>query len=72
MKKEKDTLQITISKAKVPRSKFGNWFYWQIYWQIWCIYRPKFLAWFFKLFISKKRLEELYKEEFNVIIKKEE
>ena len=65
-------LEITFSKRKALKTKFGKWFYWNIYWKIWCIWRPRFLAWFFKLFISKKRLEELYNEEIEVVFKVEE
>jgi len=58
----KEYLQITISKKEAPKTKFGKWFYWKVYWNVWCIWKPKFLAWFFGLFISKKTLEELYKD----------
>ena len=44
----KDILQITISKQKIPKSKFGHWWFWNIYWKVWKIWRPKFLAWMFR------------------------
>lgn len=47
MVEEKEYLQITLTKIELPKNKLIKWLYWKIYFKVWCIYRPKFLAWFF-------------------------
>jgi len=76
----KEVLQITLTKAKVPNTKLGKWWYWKIYWKVWQIWRPKLLA---KIFgglsmlmlslMTKKAREEALKEfeEIEVHIKDE-
>ena len=76
----KEVLQITLTKAKVPKSKIGKWLYWSVYFTVWKIWRPKILAkiywWLSELFlrmISKSEREKLIKEteDFDVVIKNE-
>jgi hypothetical protein len=43
----KEVLQITFTKAKVPKSKIRKWFYWNVYWRVWKIWKPHFLAKFY-------------------------
>ena len=69
----KDTLQITISKVKSPKSKLGKWFYWNIYFTIWRIWKPKIMAKiylalsnFFLMFIPKSKREKILKEFENI------
>ena len=55
-----EILQITISKREAPKTKLGRWFYWRVWFKIWGIWRPKFLSWFFGLFLSKETKRKLY------------
>jgi len=71
----KEVLQITISKAKTPKTKLGKWWYWKVYWKIWKIWRPKLLAKFYgglsMLMLSllpKNKREEILKEYENIEI----
>jgi len=74
----KESLVITFSKRKLPKTKFGKWFFWKIYFKIWCIWRPLMISkicWALSELIlkmlPKKQREELLKEyeEIDVIIK---
>jgi hypothetical protein len=76
----KDVLQITISKTKVPKTKLGKWFYWNIYFQVWRVWRPKLMAkiyWALSEFIfcmlPKSEQQKMLKEfdEVKVVIKNE-
>ena len=76
----KDTLQITLSKVKLPNSKLGKWLYWNVYFRIWKVWRPKLLAKFyyglsnfFFMFLPKVEKEKALKEleNIDVIIKDE-
>lgn len=70
-KENMETLQITITKAKTPKTRLGKWWYWNVYWTVWKIWRPKFNSWFFgglaNLF--DRILPEEYKEDFEFQIK---
>ena len=69
----KDILQITFSKRKLPKTKFGRWFYWKLKFQVWDIWRPRFLAWFFSglstfiYWIVSKEVKEKWDKEFEEI-----
>ena len=73
MKDDKEILQITISKRKVPKSKFGKWLYWNIWFTIWGIWRPRFLAWLFGglsnfiYWLAPKSVKEEWDKEFEEI-----
>ena len=65
----KEILQITISKRKAPKTKFGRWFYWKVWFQVWSIWRPRVLAKFYgslsNIFLSlipKEKREEILEE----------
>lgn len=53
-------LQITITPMKVPKNKILRWLFWNIYWKVWNIWKPKFLAWFYGGIANflKKRLPD--------------
>ena len=59
---EKEILQITLTRAKERKTRFGRWFHNRFWFKIWGIYRPRFLAWFFGLFISKETKRKLYED----------
>jgi len=76
----KEVLQITISKAKTPKSKLGKWWYWKIYWPIFKIWKPRMLAKIYGAlaivalsFLSKEERIKALKEfeNINVTIKDE-
>ena len=76
----KESLQITISKAKTPKTKLGKWLYWKIYWKIFKIWKPRILAKIYGALalvalslLPKSEREKLLKEfeNINVIIKDE-
>jgi len=77
----KEVLQITISKTKLPKSKLGKWLYWNLYWRVWKIWRPKFLAWFFKGLADfiywcapksiKEKWDKEWDEEIKIVVKNE-
>ena len=58
----KEVLQITILQGKEFKTKFGKWFYWRIWFKVWGIYKPKFLAWFFGLFLSKETKRNMFND----------
>ena len=65
----KEVLQITISERKAPKTKFGRWLYWKVWFQVWSIWRPKVMSKIFKalsnlmlLPLSKEKRAELNKE----------
>lgn len=74
----KEVLQITISKSKIPTSKIGKWFYWNVYFIPFKIWRPKLMS---KIYLGlsniclailpKAEREKILKEfeEVTVIIK---
>ena len=45
--KDEGYFEITIEPMQTPKNKYLNWMFWNIYWKVWNIWRPKFLAWFF-------------------------
>lgn len=73
MKDNKKILQITLSKRKIPKTKFGKWLYWKVWFQIWSIWRPHFIAWFFgglsdfMYWIAPKNIKEEWDKEFENI-----
>jgi len=70
---EKEILQITISKRKLPKSKFGKWLYWKIWFRVWGIWRPRFSAWFFgaladfMYWLAPREVKEKLDKEFGEI-----
>jgi len=76
----KEVLQITLTKTKVPKSKIGKWFYWEIYWTVWKVWRPKIMAKiylalsnFFLMLIPKSEREKVLREfeDVTIVIKDE-
>ena len=57
---EKEVLQITLIKARERKTRFGQWFHNRFWFEIWGIYKPRFLAWSFGLLISKETKRKLY------------
>lgn len=75
---ERQVLQITIKKVKAPKTRFGKWFYWKVYFPFWRIWRPKMLSKVFKFLAEitfsmlpkseqKRILEE--SNDFDVVVK---
>ena len=65
---DKEILEITISKSKKLKTKFGTWFYWKVWFKVWSIWKPKFLSWFFGLFLSKETKRKMW-EDLDIVIK---
>lgn len=69
----KEILQITFSKRKPFKTKFGKWFYWKVWFVVWGIWRPRFLAWFFGgladflYWLAPKKVKEEWDKEFEEI-----
>ena len=66
---EKEVLQITFTTRKAPKTKFGRWLYWKVWFQFWHIWRPRQLSKFygalstlFLSFLPKEKREEILKE----------
>ena len=49
---EKEILQITFTNRKLSKTKFGKWVYWNIWFQVWDIWRPKMLSKFCYMILS--------------------
>ena len=60
--KEKDHIggyyKMTFSKLNVPKNRILKWLFWNVYWKVWNIWRPSFLAWFFN------KLSNLFKNRY--------
>ncbi len=71
MNKEKEILQITIKKPKRFKTKFGKWFYNNIWFTVWYIWKPKVLSIFFRsiadflYWLAPKSVKEEWDKEFN-------
>ena len=57
---KKEVLQITLTREKERKTRFGQWFHNRFWFEIWGIYKPRFLAWSFGLLISKETKRKLY------------
>lgn len=44
---EEEYLKITVTPMRVPKNKIIRYLFWNIYWRVWKIWKPKFLAWFY-------------------------
>jgi len=76
----KEILQITISKSKKknPKTRFGRWLFWNVYWKVWKVWRPFVMSkiWHGLYLLltptSIKRKIDKELEEINVVVKFEE
>lgn len=62
------TLQITITKVKLPKSRMLRYLYLKVWFPIWNIWRPKMLAKFY-FFLSMCLLALLPKEKRDLLVK---
>lgn len=67
----KDVLQITLSERRVPKSRWGKWLYWNIWFQFWSIWMVKLKSKFFGT-ISKFMLSLMSKEKREEVLKEYE
>ena len=64
---EEEYLVLEFKPMKVPKNKILKWLFWNVYWQVWKIWRPTFLAWFYGGIADwiEKRIPEEVKEDEN-------
>lgn len=39
--------KMTFKKLRVPKNKLLKWFFWNVYWKVWNIWKPKMLSKFY-------------------------
>ena len=73
----KEVLQITISKSKIktPKTRFRRWLFWNVYWNVWKVWRPRLMSkiWHGLYLLltpaSMKKKIDKELEEINIVVK---
>ena len=59
-----EKLVITLEPIRVPRGRFRRWWFFNVYWRVWKIWKPRFLSFVygnlarFIYWLSPKRIKE--------------